>query len=598
MDPSAINQRQKLAEMLVKAGRIEDARVEFETIGKHYSANGFYLKAIAVYKQLQKLFPGDNGVTLTLAGLNEKHGLVGNALAEYKQVYDYYEKSSDMEEALKILDRMQSVDPLNINIKLKLAESYLQAGRKDEAYSTFRRLALLIQERGDVAAFSRLDERVRQLFPDKTAFMLDVLAEQVEEGNAASAANGIQALLRGNPNDKRVWELIVKAYRKLGQSQRVKVACQHYLRFFPHELSPRKGLLECLVSERNVKEALNLLEQYEQDFIQAGAAADLVATYLSMDEIDPVNLRLLEGLKRAYDATGDEEGAAALEPRLASFKTVSGQTNGADQPASAGVRPDDPENLEDRESDRIQSAQPAQEGEPGDAPVEPSPCLEAVPAPDEGSQASEEAVLSELDPFSESCEDEIEIEIEIDGDPGFEAVDVDGEQAVPLGDNWLESVDDIFDSIAATPRGVKFGSDLDTSDARTHYDLGIAFKEMGLYDEAISEFRQAAVDSARKVECRVLQAACLREKGDPATAENVLRSLLHPGMSLEEACSVKYELALACEALGKSDEAAALLTGIDASNPGFRDVRSRLDVSGNDNSLDFSDEELQGFELK
>src|SRR6266568_1489975 len=93
LDPSAIIQRQRLAELLVKAGRIDGARSEFEAIGRHYSSNGFYLKAIAVYKKLQVMFPGDTAITLILAGLNEKHGLVANALAEYKQVYDYYEKN-------------------------------------------------------------------------------------------------------------------------------------------------------------------------------------------------------------------------------------------------------------------------------------------------------------------------------------------------------------------------------------------------------------------------------------------------------------------------------------------------------------------------
>jgi tetratricopeptide (TPR) repeat protein len=92
LDPSAINQRQRLAELLVKAGRIDNARNEFEEIGKYYATNGYYLKAIAVYKKLQVMFPGDMDITLRLAELNEKHGLAANALAEYKQVYDYHEK--------------------------------------------------------------------------------------------------------------------------------------------------------------------------------------------------------------------------------------------------------------------------------------------------------------------------------------------------------------------------------------------------------------------------------------------------------------------------------------------------------------------------
>ena len=101
MEPSSVNLRQKLAEILIKDGRSDDARKEFETIGKHYSNNGFYLKAIAVYKQLQKLFPADITLSLTLAGLNEKHGLTANALSEYKHVCDYYIKLAIQQKSLK-----------------------------------------------------------------------------------------------------------------------------------------------------------------------------------------------------------------------------------------------------------------------------------------------------------------------------------------------------------------------------------------------------------------------------------------------------------------------------------------------------------------
>lgn len=129
-EPSATNLRQKLAEILVKAGRNEDARIEFETIGKHFSNNGFYLKAIAVFKQLQKLFPADITLSITLAGLNEKHGLTANALSEYKQVFDYYINAGNATEAIKILFKMQDVDPQNISVKSKLAEAVCKHGKK------------------------------------------------------------------------------------------------------------------------------------------------------------------------------------------------------------------------------------------------------------------------------------------------------------------------------------------------------------------------------------------------------------------------------------------------------------------------------------
>ena len=129
MEPSVIGHRQKLADLLLKAGRTDDARNEYEIIGKNFSGNGFYLKAIAIYTKLKGLFPNDIPIALTLAGLNEKHGLTANALGEYKRVYDYHEKHGEADEALKILELMVNVDPQNVNIRHKLAEAYFTAGK-------------------------------------------------------------------------------------------------------------------------------------------------------------------------------------------------------------------------------------------------------------------------------------------------------------------------------------------------------------------------------------------------------------------------------------------------------------------------------------
>jgi len=584
LDPSAINQRQKLAELLVKTGRSDEARAEFFTIGNYYASNGFYLKAIAVFKKLQVMFPADIEITLNLARLNEKHGLAANALAEYKQVYEYFEKVANQEEALKILEKMQNVDMQNIGIRLKLAEAYFKAGKKDLSYAAFGRLATLLQERGDNAACNRINTRIQQLFPEKSEFMLEVLTEQVLGGKAASALNALQALLRSNPHDKRIWNLIVAAYRKTGQQQRLKAAYQLFIKFFPDELSARTGLAECLAAERDVTGTLECLEAFPPDLVDRQVAAGLVAVYQALELIDPVNIRILEGLQRAYLAAGDETAAANLDVKLSSLLSLS-RGQGTGQPAG--------------QADRKTAAQP----EAGEQKSVGQPLTEAVyeaeSVADAGAgQRSDLAVKPvEVLDLSGGDEDEIEIEVEVDEEGDFGELGPLELPAEETGEDWLNSVGRVFDAITTAPRSVKFGIDLDTSDAQSHYDLGVAFKEMGLYDEAISEFRHAAGDPARKVECLALQGACLREKGDVVTAESALRSLLKPGLALNDLCSIKYELALTCEAAFKGDEAAALLEEIDQACPGFRDVRSRLDAAGSEPTLDFSDEDLQGFEL-
>jgi tetratricopeptide (TPR) repeat protein len=532
LEPAAINHRQKLAELLIKCGRNDDARKELETIGNYFSKNGFYLKAIAVYKQLQKFFPADISLTLKLAELYEKHGLVANALSEYKLVFEFYEKTDNITEALSILDRMQNVDPQNIPIKIKLAEAYVQHGKRNESYDLFLKTASLLLERSDNAVFSKVCTRISGLFPDKPDFLLEILTEQISRGKAATAIVSIQSLLRSNPNNKRAWDLVVQAYQQLEQPQRVKIAYQHYLRFFPSEPAAIFGLINSVTAEQNLAGALELLDQYEAALISGGLLQQLAQIYHSLDKIDPINIRVLEGLIRVATAAGNESELHSLISKLQSLRAVSDH-----------VRPL-------------------------------NTTIDSVQFPEE------------------DVEIEIDIDIDIDSPFGSPAQETD---AALSQEDWLDSIDNLFGSIDTAPRRVKFGNEMERADAQSHYDLGQAFKEMGLYDEAINEFRQAAQEPSRRVECLIMQCACLKERGEVDKAVTILLALLQPGLSEEESCTVKYELASAYEAAGNNEEANLLLNEINATNSGFRDISSRLNAAHLSESLDFSDEDLKDF---
>lgn len=591
LEPAAVNLRQKLAELLIKCGRNDEARKELETIGKYFSKNGFYLKAIAVNKQLQKLFPADISLSMTLAELNEKHGLIANSLSEYKRIYEFHEKAGNIPEALSILNRMQNVDPQNIPIKIKLAEAYVQRGKKEESYAVFAKTAYLLLERSDNATFSNLCDRVQQLFPEKPDFMLEVLSEQISQGNIATAMDSLQSFLRSNPNKKRAWDLIVHAYQLLEQPQRVKIAYQHYLKFFPAEPVAMLGLILSVTAEQNLAVALKLLDQYEAPLTSAGFLQQLEQVYHSLDKIDPLNTKVLEGLIRVATATGNESEVRSLTSKLQSLHNFSGGV----QNDSTG--PESPPVLFDE--------QPLGTLESSDSPFFGERFSEQTTIPDFGVSKSErspetvsdaERLDSDNDTFQQP-EEEIEIDIEIDVDSPFGSLDQEINTA-SVHDNWLDSVGVLFDTIDTAPRGVKFGNEMEGSDAQSHFDLGQAFKEMGLYDEAINEFRQASQDASLRVECLIMQCACLRERGELEKAIAMLLALLKPGLSKEESCAVKYELATGYEAAGKIEEANILLNEINDTNPGFRDINSRLNAANHSDPLVFSDEDLKDFGLK
>jgi tetratricopeptide (TPR) repeat protein len=147
------------------------------------------------------------------------------------------------------------------------------------------------------------------------------------------------------------------------------------------------------------------------------------------------------------------------------------------------------------------------------------------------------------------------------------------------------------DLLTAFKKGVD--EQLDESDTESHYSLGIAYKEMGLYDEAVEEFRAAARDTSRSADCSCLEGLCWRDKGDMTAAEDAFKEgLALPVISAEALLNLKYELAMLYELSDRTEEAISLYSEIMNANIYFRDVSDRLANLADNGDLDILEPEL------
>ena len=126
--------------------------------------------------------------------------------------------------------------------------------------------------------------------------------------------------------------------------------------------------------------------------------------------------------------------------------------------------------------------------------------------------------------------------------------------------------------------------DGDSGDYETHYNLGIAFKEMGLMEESIGEFQKALkavgsdVASEEFVRCCNMLGLCFVDKGLPQVAVKwFARGLSSPGRNEETYQALRYDLGCAHEMAG--NEKAALETFLDVYgvNINYRDVSEKIE---------------------
>jgi len=145
------------------------------------------------------------------------------------------------------------------------------------------------------------------------------------------------------------------------------------------------------------------------------------------------------------------------------------------------------------------------------------------------------------------------------------------EEKEPSGDEDA----DFQDMLRKFKQGV--AQNVEEEDHESHYDLGVAYKEMGLLDEAIAEFQKALRAAQLRVRTYEALGQCFLEKGQLQVAYTILqRALVEPGVGDDQLVGVLYLLGYVSEGLKKPADAKAFYERVFAVDIRFRDVGDRL----------------------
>jgi tetratricopeptide (TPR) repeat protein len=203
---------------------------------------------------------------------------------------------------------------------------------------------------------------------------------------------------------------------------------------------------------------------------------------------------------------------------------------------------------------------PERQSEPEPVP-EPQPAREPVPEPN-----------PPVAPLARSGQDYVDLGALIlneesdvtSATPRDASVEPAGEEAIDL-----EEILSIF--------GDEGAESVDPREAASHYDLGLAFKEMGLLGDAIAHLQLALRGGAHLLATVEVLGECFIGRGDPRLAARLLqRAAQLSSVREQELVGVLYWFGRAQEELGDREEARAAYERVAAADAGFRDVADRL----------------------
>lgn len=635
-----------LGDLYTKASEPKAAIMYYTTVAEHYSKQGFAQKAIAVYNKISKLQPNSMGISEKLAELYRQKGSVNEAKSHYVVLAESYQAKGRITEALAMWKQIGLLDPTNTDVYPTMARSYLGEGEvalAAEAYADAgdRYRSCSMHEDGREAYWKGIEtlpsnQRCLRGFAD-VSFDLD---------DAAGAIARLQELSSGDRTLSEVQGAVVDCYIRLDDPEQAERSVMKLVEQDPTQYPKLLDLANFYIYRNEFGSACRVLTVASSHMLQGGQAELFAGAVRVILESEPEQLEALRLLvqfctwqkdeselkdalvrlaevARAQEAADDERLALA---QLVYFMPHDSKLSGRLHELNSilGIE-DEPVSPDSGSSFDNKFFRPRSEGEltaipidtravvPAEGEVVEAAVVTAAPPPDdsfsagEGGEDREERLRKECDSikfyidsgYVELAEKAV-VELRKDFGDRPEVDELDAmiaSQRETVGSD----ISAAFAPVAASKENGasisgkafdlgEFKSELgfeefdrDDSDFETKYQTAVAYQEMGLLEQAIAEFQDAANlvspnDGTRRFfNCANLLGHCFMANGMPKLAGKWYeRALEISDLSSDEKLALWYELGVVYEAEENQEEAGRYFEQVYAENVEFRDVRERL----------------------
>lgn len=362
---------------------------------------------------------------------------------------------------------------------------------------------------------------------------------------------------RGTPGRRRGPEPVFEAQRDNLDQLRAHVAA------VPEDEASREELVRELRSRGLGHEVPDVLEAAHRALAARGMYFEAVAPMTALIGLRPDDGMLLQ--KRVEYAFRSGRSEAQVEAYLDLGRHLA--RHGQEEKAAAvfkRVLELDPHNVEGRAAAAQVAPFIRAPAPPPAAPAPAAPAAAPAPAPPPPAPAKPQAPAGDYVDLGALIMDD-----EGEGEPSTRFV---VEEKEPSGDEDKDFAEML------THFRQKVAENIDVEDSASHYDLGVAFMEMGLVDEAIAEFQVALRGGANPLATLELLGQCFVDKGQYAVAARVLdRALKLPGVADGDLVGVLYLLGRVEEGTDRPESARELYERVVSVDIRFRDTAQRID---------------------
>jgi tetratricopeptide (TPR) repeat protein len=573
----------RVGDLQVRVGDKDGAVATYERAIDLYVEAELPNNAIAICQKIIRNIPGKGAPFLKMGQIKARQGFVVDARQNFLTYAEMKQSRGDTEEAFRALKEFVSLIPGDVETRLFLAEQLVAKEAIEDALAHFDMAHRHLVRDGDDDGAAQLRARVAELDPEVT-----LSSEPPAEEEAAPLQGG----------------LVGFETTAMGHDD---------LRFDdPVETEPLPAELEEALAEEAGSAESDFADISVGGDGDDGAEEGTMESTASFDEAFG-EIGLGESEEEVADEADEDEADEDFgelpgfddedEPAAVAEESDFAEIGGDDEPLP-GFDGLDSEEVDEEEAEPLPGLEGlGMEGEEEDEGLEEPDELilsdfDSDEADDEESPAPEETmeIAFEEASFGEEEEEPAEEAPPAPAEPPAAPPAATGDSFVDLGSMVLDPKEEKTTRWKVHTDGPsgdeqadfakmlsqfkeKVAENLDTGDFTARYDLGAAYKEMGLLDEAIGEFQAALRAHPKGLAALEMLGQCFLEKGEPQAAIRTLqRALAIPTEVEDDLLGIYYYLAQCYEATGEESQALEYYEKIFALDINFRDVTERLRV--------------------
>ena len=504
----------RVGDLHFRLGNSEQAIHYYEKATDLYAEGGFFNNAIALCNKILRYSPGRSTAYYKLGLISAKKGFNSDAKQNFLEYADRMQKVGKMDEAFRALKEFADLCPGQDEVRLMLADQLSRADRKEEALEQLQLLYHTLDSEGRSTEAAAAVERMKAIDPSFTP--------QRSTKPRSRKSGGLVFLDLGYDTD-----ITPAVEDDTDEEDEMPLAVST-----PRDAASRTPETRDVAGSDTAGDRI----------VSGSAVGDISVDAPRQHELTPIELAPL------IDAPAGEHFALdqaelGVEPSSTADAVVPTLNEASLSDPLAGLDViEQPIGNDDRER------------------------TESVEAIDQ----SQDAIASASD-TAESDDDFVDLGEWLTRTRTPQSTRMIAHDEEPENNEQK----DFSEMLEKFKEGV--AKSVDIEDFASHYDLGVAFGEMGLIDEAISAFQKALRGPGQRIRASEALGECFIDKGEPAVAVTVLERVLRdPAFDDEKLIGVLYLMGRASESLGRQPEAASYYQRVFAVDIGFRDVAERM----------------------